>query len=210
MKILIDLRSTLPLTRDQGGRPTCLAFAVSDVHSCNFESTPHLSVEYLFYHSVQLMANPDRDAGITVREASLALSRFGQPLDVAWPYTDPVCSPWRPPDNLDYIWRAQLQYTSGSIKLIEQFLHKNKPIVVIIELTRLFYQAKKDSAIVPFHVEAGFDLHALIVVGMAEHEGERLFLVRNTWGPTWGDDGHAWLYDGYLARHLRCVAHISS
>jgi hypothetical protein len=208
MKVLIDLRATLPSTRDQGGRPTCLAFAVSDVHSYNIDSATHLSVEYLFYQSAQLMATPDHDAGITVREASQALSRFGQPIEEAWPYTDPVYLPWTPPLDLGIVWRAQLRYMAGSTKQIGEFLLSNKPVVVIIELTKLFYQAKKDSAIIPFQVENGFDLHALIVVGLAEHQGHRLYLVRNTWGPTWGDDGHAWLYERYLDRHLRCIAHI--
>jgi C1A family cysteine protease len=36
-------------------------------------------------------------------------------------------------------------------------------------------------------------LHAVAVVGTATINGDVAFLARNSWGVSWGDEGHAWL-----------------
>ena len=41
--------------------------------------------------------------------------------------------------------------------------------------------------------------HALVVVGYGEYpDGESSFLVRNSWGDQWGDNGHAWLTPSFI------------
>ena len=36
----------------------------------------------------------------------------------------------------------------------------------------------------------------------ASFGSEDLILVRNSWGPAWGADGHAWVRETYLSRRL--------
>ena len=47
--------------------------------------------------------------------------------------------------------------------------------------------------------------HAVAAVGLGRVDTLRCFLVRNSWGIEWGDNGHAWLGDAFLNRHLRHV-----
>src|SRR5258708_38222177 len=51
IKIAKDLRSMFGPVRDQGQRPTCLAFAASDLHAAVRGAWAPLSCEYIFYHA---------------------------------------------------------------------------------------------------------------------------------------------------------------
>lgn len=44
--------------RDQGARPTCLAFAASDLHAGVREAWTPLSCEFLFYHAQRRAGRP--------------------------------------------------------------------------------------------------------------------------------------------------------
>ena len=44
--------------------------------------------------------------------------------------------------------------------------------------------------------------HAVVVVGRGTYKGEPVILIRNSWGPTWGHNGHAWVRETYLHPRL--------
>lgn len=186
-----------------------MAFAISDAHSHSLGSQDHLSVEYLHYNSVQQMPKPEPEAGISLKEVSNALRSMGQPVEADWPYADPAAKPWLPPPGIGKVWHAELAYTAGQLLRIEEMLQDRKPIIVNIELTAAFFLATKNNPVVPFMVEMGFGLHSALAVGLARNEEKRLFLIRNSWGLGWGDDGHAWLHAAYLERHLHSIAHVA-
>ena len=47
------------------------------------------------------------------------------------------------------------------------------------------------------------DYHAVLAVGVATNAAatSRRLLIRNSWGPGWGANGHAWLPYDYLIAH---------
>src|SRR3989442_11222287 len=82
------LRSLMPPVRDQGARPTCVAFAVSAAHELSrtggsvvFED---LSEEALYWGCKQ----HDRRTtpGTSFSSAHAALVQWGQPAEEVWPY----------------------------------------------------------------------------------------------------------------------------
>lgn len=81
-----DLRGRFGPARDQGGRETCLAFAMSDAHAAA-RGAPWLplSCEYLFYHAKQRDKAPPH-VGTTIPAIRAALEHDGQPIETAWPY----------------------------------------------------------------------------------------------------------------------------
>jgi len=44
--------------------------------------------------------------------------------------------------------------------------------------------------------------HAVIAVGLGELNSAHCLLLRNSWGPGWGDLGHGWIHEDYLAPRL--------
>ncbi len=42
--------------------------------------------------------------------------------------------------------------------------------------------------------------HSFSIAGYTHVEGERYFLVKNSWGPKWGDGGYAWIHEQTLGK----------
>src|SRR5687768_10429943 len=97
LTIDMDLRSTLGEARDQGSRPTCMAFAVSAAHEAS-RATDYLSPEFLFYSGAK-RTHGDPKRGLTQAAVADALSMDGQPAEEAWPYSQsvPDMASWKPP-----------------------------------------------------------------------------------------------------------------
>src|ERR1700730_10795274 len=93
-----DLRSMFGPVRDQGARPTCLAFAASDLHAAVRGAWSPLSCEYLFYHA-QRRAQRRPIEGSTLPTTLEALRSDGQPYESGWVYLDQL------PTDLTQ-WRA--------------------------------------------------------------------------------------------------------
>ena len=45
----------------------------------------------------------------------------------------------------------------------------------------------------------------MLAVGAGMSNGDRHYLIRNSWGPEWADGGYAWLNRSFLHLHLREV-----
>src|SRR5689334_5509985 len=93
--VLHDLRHRLGPPRDQGSRPTCLAFAVSDTHAALREGWEPLSCEYLHYHAVHRAGSGPGD-GAKPSVILAAVENDGQPAEVGWPYLakTPAAANW--------------------------------------------------------------------------------------------------------------------
>jgi C1A family cysteine protease len=49
--------------------------------------------------------------------------------------------------------------------------------------------------------------HAVLAVGTLDRNGSNFLLVKNSWGPDWGDLGYGYISDRYLSDYGRC-AHV--
>ncbi len=95
--IKTDLRHLLGPVRDQGARPTCLAFAASDGHAALRGVWTPLSCEYAYFHA-QRRGGRAPDQGATLSTMLDALRLDGQPAESGWPYLDIVPGDgWTPP-----------------------------------------------------------------------------------------------------------------
>lgn len=45
--------------------------------------------------------------------------------------------------------------------------------------------------------------HAVVLAGYRTVGGIKQFLIHNSWGPTWGDDGYAWISENMVRNQLR-------
>ena len=84
IEVVRDLRSAFGPVRDQGDRPTCLAFAVSDAHAAIRSDWEPLSIEYLFYHA-QRLGGRSAGQGCALQDALRVLRTDGQPHENGWP-----------------------------------------------------------------------------------------------------------------------------
>jgi hypothetical protein len=145
---------------------------------------------------------PDKDVtkGLTFSAVAQALHVEGQPDETEWPYAPTHPNPWIPPP-VSQRWFGSLVPATIDIPSIIQKLTANQPVILGIRVTSEFL-----APAAPYIVPAagkGFGGHAVLAIGLAEHAAiGPLILVRNSWGPKWGENGCGWLCADYLTDKL--------
>ena len=197
--LTVDFRPEIGLVRDQGVRLTCFAHATSTAHEQARASSVPLSPEYLHYFA---SAGTPHD-GVRVSAIVDALREQGQPTEEDCPYRshDP-CQNWQPPQGL-VVYRRESAVLPSLSDEIEASLTTGRTPVLGILLPNSFHTPVSPWLISPEGAIVGS--HAVLAVGMDVQARQRRFLIRNSWGSDWADDGHAWLDDSFLGRHLRKV-----
>jgi hypothetical protein len=207
--VIQDLRSLFGPARDQGPRPTCLAFATSDAHAALRQPWTSLSCEFAFYHAQRRAARPP-SAGASLGHMLAALRGDGQPVESDWPYFKALpakLDDYGPPSSLPVFRRAGEPRPGGIDEIIGQ-LNTGQPTLVLMMLSDAFYMPDPDGVVVAPASEAPDPLrrHAVVAVGHGAIAGKRAILVRNSWGADWGLAGHGWLPETYLAPRLTNLA----
>ena len=190
------------VVRDQGDRPTCLAFAVSDAHAGLRDSWIPLSCEFLFYHAQRRSGRPPT-VGATLPATLDALRHDGQPCEEKWPYLAALpadVASWQPPQDVGAVYqRAGVQGQNTVHEIIAE-LDGGRPVLVLMNLSMSFDLAGPEGVV---DLTAGEvpDItrrHAVVAIGHGTHQGRRVILVRNSWGEGWGRCGYAWLTEEFL------------
>ena len=200
-----DLTSRIGSVRDQGRRPTCVAFAASDLHAAVRNSTfSPLSVEYLFYHACKLVAPFNPHAGVTLNQILKAVEAHGQPEEVHWPYFVQLpsdLSTYFPPSMSAPIYRRAGQIiTNAPVDGIADELTNDRPSVLVFRSTLQFVLAGRTSPVAWSSTDQFLTPHAVLAVGLGDNQAKRVVRVRNSWGGGWADGGFAWLTEEYIQK----------
>ena len=206
MRIIVDtdLRPLLRPARDQGQRPTCLAFAATAAHEASRNDVGYLSTEHLFFSGVQRShRNPRR--GLNRASVAEALKYDGQPDEAAWPYSEqmPDSVTWTPPATTDTFHKATIVFSPRSIGEICKVIQEGAPVVLLVSVTTAMYTPDAEGVVRSGPSDATTTTrHALLAVAPGYADDGSYLLVRNSWGLGWGYQGHGWLPEPYVATHL--------
>lgn len=201
-----DLRSELGAARNQGSRPTCLAFATSDAHAALRPGWSPLSCECAFYHA-QRRGGRSPESGATVPDMLAALRYDGQPEESGWPYlsaTPEDKATWQPPATTGPLFGRAGSPHACAFDAVVGKIDQDRAVILLLILSRSFFAPTADPVIRPAPGEAPEPArrHAVLAVGHGTVEAEPAILVRNSWGPAWRAGGHAWLTETFLAPRL--------
>lgn len=184
--VMCDIRHQFGPARDQGARPTCLAFAVSDAHAALREPWAALSCEFAFYHAQRRAGRPPT-AAARLPEMLATLKDDGQPVESDWPYlvslpSDP--SAYGPPANV-VVFRRNGESRPVHFDEIIGLLDAGSPSVVLMMLSDAFYMP---DALGVVRAAAGEQpdparRHAVIAVGYGIVDGARAILIRKAGAP---------------------------
>lgn len=211
--VTVDLRLQFGPARDQGKRPTCLAFATSDAHAALRGAWQALSTEFAFYHA-QRRGGRKPTEGATLPSMLQAIREDGQPVETAWPYlidTPADVSQWLPPSDAAPVFRRAGRGTNGNVNAIIADLDQSKPVITLMRLSASFFRVPSDGIIDEALGEKP-DLHlrhAVIALGHGTRGTDRVVLVRNSWGPRWGQQGYAWITEKFLNARIFSLGHLT-
>lgn len=205
-RLHVDLRSELLPPRDQGVRPTCLAFAATAAHEYARQLGSRLCVEYLYFIASGEMVSASQPAGLTLAAVGVALRDRGQPAESVWPYHPSGPTPPSPPANLGPLLRCT-QVVHDTPEAVITCVAGGVPVVLALEITNVWYTDLAPDYLIDDEAEnstaRGSVGHAVLANGVREDDlGNPVLLVQNSWGDRWADNGCAWLSWDYLKRHF--------
>jgi hypothetical protein len=194
-----DARATLTPVQDQGRSPSCLSHALTTAHEHARGLTERLSPDYLHYHAT----GGHWSKGATPAGARTALRAHGQPPTALCPSPqEGKEGSWAPPVP-SRVYRRASNERPPHIEEIVRILDGGRLPVLCLSIPPAFYRPTPLVALA-----SGAPVvtrHAVVGVAYGDLAGQRAILVRNSWGTSWGEDGHAWLSDDFVARHLEEV-----
>lgn len=205
----VDLRPLLTEVENQGATNSCAANAVAGAYEYLVQrhlpedETYDVSRMFIYYAGREEMGGPIEDEGSVLRYLIQSLKTKGAPSEETWPFdTDRVNE--RPSDEA---------YTEASEFVVEDALHiatdlhtwkcaltEGHPIIFGMKLFDSFDAHRKPGLVpTPTAAEVGrasHGGHAMLAVGYSDKD--KVFIVRNSWGPKWGDGGYCYISYDYL------------
>lgn len=208
----VDLRSGCPAVYDQGNLGSCTAQALAALVAFLFKKqkktvyTP--SRLFIYYNERVLEGTVSIDCGATIRSGMKVLNKQGSPRENLWPYVirnfakKPTTDVYK--DGLKHLVTSYQRVNNANLGLMKTVLSNGTPIVGGFTVFESFItDAVARTGIVPMPnlSEGVLGGHAILVVGY--DDTKNWFIVRNSWGSSWGDRGYFYIpYDYFTNTNL--------
>lgn len=195
---------------DQLTLNSCVANAVCDLLEVVIgledpSKVVQLSRLHLYWDARSYTRDTGKDEGTFIRNAIDSLRTLGVCREDVWPYV-PANVFAQPPiraykESLDNKISAYYRVLgTGGARLdgVEAAIRANHPVTVAAPVDNTFVAYRGGGKV--FDAPSSWvGFHAMIIVGVrVNNRGEREFLLRNSWGPYWGDGGRVWVSSGFL------------
>jgi hypothetical protein len=184
---------------------------MSDAHAAARGPWEHLSCEYLYYHAKK-RENAPPTKGATPRFTREALEHDGQPVEADWKYLSAIptdAALWVPPANIGSVFRRASLVLSGGFDEAWAKVNAGTPALIVMTISDAFYMPDASGVVDSAEAPDAARRHAVVVVASGERAGVRCLLARNSWGESWGLNGHAWLVERYLTPRIRLMVTIN-
>ncbi|MEW6376845.1 MAG: C1 family peptidase [Thermodesulfobacteriota bacterium] len=224
----VDLRGWCSPIEDQGMLGSCTAHAgVGMIEYYERKSFGrHIEASRLFLYKVtRNLMKMKGDTGAYLRTTMGAMVLFGVPPEEYWPYWEDEKEFDREPPAFCYAFAQSYQTVryfrhdppdtkpEEILRKVKTYLTKGHPAMFGFTVYNSIEQAEKTGRI-PFpssreRIEGG---HAIVVIGYDDKmkiknkygrvETTGAFLIRNSWGKGWGEEGYGWLPYEYVLKGL--------
>jgi C1A family cysteine protease len=201
----VDLRARCTPVENQGVLGSCTACALVGnlefIKKIKLNTTINFSKLFLYYNERVIRHSQKSDSGASIRDGIKSLVNVGDCLESFWPYNvdkfaiKPPLKAYRNALNLEITKYYRLHTTSE----MKHTLSTGYPFVFGFAVYESFEApevAKTGLVPMPKKDERVVGGHAVMAVGY--DNTKNFFIVRNSWGTSWGDKGYFYMPYGYL------------
>ena len=202
----IDLRAGCPAVYDQGQLGSCTANAIAGAIEFdqrklgNKVFTP--SRLFIYYNERVIEGTVSQDSGAQVRDGVKSVVTLGAPPEADWPY-DIARFAKAPPARAFADAKLDLVSTyarvAQSLGQMQGCLAEGFPFVFGFTVYESFESAavaKTGTVPMPKSGERVVGGHCVVAVGYSD--ARRTFVIRNSWGTAWGQQGYCTMPYEYL------------
>lgn len=164
------------------------------------QPVPQLSRLFVYGMARQKHGILGQDEGTTLRDCMEVLSTFGICEETDWPYDESkvLVSPSLMAQRKALGHKIHSYYRikdtgSDRVEQIRAALRARHPVVFGTQIDKAFL-SHRGSGLIRIPTGPFIGGHAMIVVGMTANH----FIVKNSWGRGWGDDGYGYFDPSYL------------
>ena len=199
----VDLSRQMPAVRNQGGRGTCVAFALTAVHEFHRRvqgGQPELSEQHLYYETKQIDGQPN-GCGTWIVRAAQALGANGECRETVWPYNpSSSCNEHGTlpagarPDGATRKLEAR-RLDPRNIAGIKAALAGGSPVAFSIPVYDSWYRSAETRRTGRITLRIGNEAatggHAMCLIGYQDDgtaPGGGYFVLRNSWGSGWASE----------------------
>jgi C1A family cysteine protease len=205
----VDLREQCPEVYDQGQLGSCTANAIGaalefdQMRQKEQASTP--SRLFIYYNERVIEGTVSSDSGAQIRDGVKSVNQAGAPPETDWPYDITKFADKPPQTAFDDATKHEAilyQRLTQTLPQLKGCLASGFPFVfgfVVYESFESQEVASTGQAPMPTAGEKQLGGHAVLAVGY--NEDQQRFIVRNSWGPSWGMAGYFTLPYPYLLQH---------
>ncbi len=204
----VDLRSFMTPVEDQGALSSCVANAVAGAYEYlvkrhREDDAYDVSRLFIYYNARDREGSADEDSGALIAAAIDSLREKGACSEATWPYDDETVN--EAPNDEAYEEASaflveDMQLVPTTLASWKGALAEGYPIIFGISLFESFDAHRKRGVVpMPSPVESSRESHgghAMLCVGYSDPD--RVFIVRNSWGTGWGDNGYCYIPYDYL------------
>ena len=215
----VDLRKSFSRVKNQGQQGSCLAFALTSIFEYLMnvgypqQEGYDLSEAFLYYNARHLDENGsvNEDGGSKFIPSLEALRKFGLAQEKVCQYKESDYD--KKPSDEAYKDAATRKLVKAmnverNSKAIKSAIYDGYPVACSFTLTESFNDSsdgyipmpsEEEIAAVTGNSGTGKGLHtyhAMVIVGFSDTL--KRFVVRNSWGETWGDNGYCYIPYSYI------------
>lgn len=204
----VDLRKFMTPVENQGELSSCTANAIAGAYEYLIKrhTNRHADMSRLFIYYNARWRNREQheDAGSVIQYGMESLQKFGACNEKTWPYKPKAVL--EKPSRHSYTEAAKfkvldMQKVNVALPDWKRCLAEGYPIVFGCVLFDTFDKCNDQGGVVPMPDPRALQRgehgrHAMLAVGYSDID--QVFIVRNSWGNDWGDQGYCYMPYNYL------------
>jgi C1A family cysteine protease len=202
----VDLRPHMTGIENQDETNSCVANAVAGAYE--YLVKKHIQRDYdvsrmFIYYNARDIGGIDGDNGSVIADAIEGIRQHGACAEETWPFE--LSEVNSEPSEDAYAEASEfvvedMQLVPMALDAWKTALAEGYPIIFGISLYESFDQQRKRGVVplpTPNEVSrASHGGHAMLCVGYSDPD--KVFIVRNSWGEDWGDNGYCYIPYAYL------------